>query len=90
MRRNFSVVMVAFVAVLCASSPSAMGLPSYARQTGLPCSGCHTTAPELNTAGRLFKLMGYADRSSINSITAPSDSRHSGLNLLAALPLRGF
>jgi hypothetical protein len=67
-----------------------MGLPSYARQTGLPCNGCHTTPPELNTAGRLFKLMGYADRSSINSITSPSDSRHAGLNLLGTLPLSGF
>jgi len=88
--RNFSFYAAAFVAVFSGLVPSAMGLPSYARQTGLPCSGCHTTPPELNTAGRMFKLMGYADRSGINTITAPSDSRHSGLNLLGTLPLSVF
>jgi hypothetical protein len=90
MSRNFTFLAAAFVAVFSALVPSANALPSYARQTGLPCSGCHTTPPELNTAGRMFKLMGYADRSGINAITAPSDSRHSGLNLLGTLPLSGF
>ena len=42
-------------------APNAMAIPSYARQTGLPCSGCHYNPPELNAAGRLFKLMGYVD-----------------------------
>lgn len=90
MSRNFSFYAAAFVAVFSGLVPSAMGLPSYARQTGLPCSGCHTTPPELNTAGRMFKLMGYADRSGINNITAQSDSRHTGLNLLGTLPLSAF
>ncbi len=90
MSRNFTFLPAAFVAVFSALVPSANALPSYARQTGLPCSGCHTTPPELNTAGRMFKLMGYADRSGISAITAPSDSRHSGLNLLGTLPLSVF
>lgn len=90
MSRNFTFLAAAFVAVFSALVPSANALPSYARQTGLPCSGCHTTPPELNTAGRMFKLMGYADRSGISAITAPSDSRHSGLNLLGTLPLSVF
>ncbi len=68
-------------------APGAMALPSYARQTGLPCSGCHTTPPELNAAGRLFKLMGYIDRAKNNDIIAESKTSHAGLNLLGSLPL---
>ena len=42
--------------------PPVQAVPSYARQTGLACSGCHYTPPELNPAGRRFKLTGYVDR----------------------------
>jgi hypothetical protein len=70
--------------------PSANALPSYARQTGLPCSGCHTTPPELNNAGRLFKLLGYTDRAENKTITAAGDSRRSPLSLLEVLPLSVF
>jgi len=34
-------------------------VPSYARQTGMECSSCHTTYPELTRFGRDFKLNGY-------------------------------
>ncbi|HVC53588.1 MAG TPA: hypothetical protein VND87_16335 [Stellaceae bacterium] len=37
----------------------AVALPSYARQTGLPCSSCHMGFPELTPTGRAFKLNGY-------------------------------
>lgn len=67
--------------------PTATALPSYARQTGLPCSGCHYTPPELNAAGRLFKLMGYIDKMKDTGITAESGGRRSGLDMLASLPL---
>ena len=67
-----------------------MALPSYARQTGLPCSGCHTTPPELNNAGRLFKLLGYTDRAQNKSITANPDTRRAPLNMLENLPLSAF
>jgi len=71
-----------FVAGVWGFVPNAQGLPSYARQTGLPCSGCHTTPPELNSAGRLFKLMAYIDRTQNKSITADPDKRRSPLNML--------
>ena len=64
-----------------------MALPSYARQTGLPCSGCHYTPPELNAAGRLFKLMGYIDSVKDDSITASGDHRRAPLDMLKTLPL---
>ena len=34
-------------------------IPSFARQTGMSCSACHTVFPELTTYGRTFKLNGY-------------------------------
>ena len=43
---------------LLASGPAA-AVPSYARQTGMVCSACHTVFPELTPFGREFKLNGY-------------------------------
>lgn len=37
----------------------ARAVPSFARQTGLPCTVCHTAFPELTPYGRAFKLSGY-------------------------------
>jgi len=90
MSREFSLCLIAMIAAFGGLAPSAMALPSYARQTGLPCSGCHTTPPELNSAGRLFKLLAFSDKSQNSSITASSDKRHSGLDILASLPLSAF
>ncbi|OAI09603.1 hypothetical protein A1353_04640 [Methylomonas methanica] len=43
------------------ASQAAQALPSFARQTGMPCTSCHTQAfgPNLNSYGRSFKLNGY-------------------------------
>ena len=51
----------AMVAVLCAGQAHA--LPSFARQTGMDCAGCHIGAfgPQLTPHGRRFKLGGYTD-----------------------------
>jgi len=39
----------------------ALAVPSFARQTGAPCTQCHVGAfgPQLNDYGRQFKLNGY-------------------------------
>lgn len=37
----------------------ASAVPSYARQTGLPCTTCHTAFPQLTPFGRYFKMSGY-------------------------------
>jgi hypothetical protein len=71
-------------------APLAKALPSYARQTGLPCSGCHTTPPELNAGGRQFKLMGYVDRAKNNDIISDASRHNAGLQLLGTLPLSAF
>ena len=38
---------------------TALAIPSFARQTGVECSGCHTVYPQLTPFGRQFKLNGY-------------------------------
>lgn len=70
--------------------PRAMAVPSYARQTGLSCNACHYTPPELNPAGRMFKLYGYVQKMKAGGITADSTKREAGLDLLGALPLSAW
>ena len=54
------VFLLAFATLLF--TPSAYGLPSYARQTGQRCAACHVGGnwPQLTPWGRFFKLGGYA------------------------------
>jgi hypothetical protein len=37
----------------------ANAVPSFARQTGMACTSCHTVFPELTSFGRQFKMSGY-------------------------------
>jgi len=80
------VMVLLFCAVL--NPPSALAVPSYARQTGLACSGCHYNPPELNPAGRRFKLLAYVDRGDqTKTVTSEGKKTHAALDLLASLPL---
>ncbi len=47
--------------LICLASFQAMAVPSFSRQTGIPCSGCHVGGfgPQLTALGRQFKLDGY-------------------------------
>jgi hypothetical protein len=62
--RRFSVpvsaLAVLIVGLLLRASP-AEALPSFATQTGLPCTSCHVVGfgPALTAYGRQFKLNGY-------------------------------
>jgi hypothetical protein len=68
--------------------PKVQAVPSYARQTGLACSGCHYTPPELNPAGRRFKLLGYLDKADDTKVVKTDGGKtRAGLDLLASLPL---
>lgn len=89
MRRNLSILAIAAM-FFSAFVPRAFAVPSYARQTGLPCSGCHYTPPELNAAGRLFKLMGYIDKVKNDNLDVPSGPRRAGLDLMKNLPLSAW
>lgn len=62
--------------LLCAHSSLAHALPSFARQTGMACSTCHTQSfgPNLTSFGRQFKLNGYTQGSNESLL-----SRFSGM-----------
>src|ERR1700733_665835 len=55
---SLAVVSLLFISISLWSS-AAQAVPSFARQTGLACSACHTVAPQLTAFGRNFKLHGY-------------------------------
>src|SRR6266851_4401663 len=63
-------------------------VPSYSRQTGMPCATCHFTPPELTPFGRKFKLDGYVFRTK-PEVTEDKDKKvhDSTLHLLEAFPL---
>lgn len=49
----------------------ASAVPSFAMQTGQPCSACHTAFPELTPFGREFKLHGYTAGGGLPITKAP-------------------
>ena len=63
-------------------------LPSYARQTQMSCTACHTSFPELNSFGRQFKENGYT-LTTASTINDQGDTikPRTRLNLLNNLPL---
>jgi len=52
------ILSILFLTFFLASVP-AQAVPSFARQTGMPCESCHTIFPELTSTGRSFKMGGY-------------------------------
>jgi hypothetical protein len=63
-----------------ALAPEARAIPSFARQTKMPCSVCHTQFPELTEFGRMFKLNGYT-LSAIEKIEATDSAGRQELSL---------
>jgi hypothetical protein len=74
------------VAILLIFSTESWAIPSFARQTNLPCSSCHTIFPELNAFGRLFKLNGYTLVGS-ETIQVSDTSDNVSLNLIRIPPV---
>lgn len=92
--RKAALVLLTLVPVLIlmyaatVNPPKVEAVPSYARQTGLACSGCHYNPPELNPAGRRFKLMGYVDKADETKVIKTDGSKKTAaLDLLSSLPL---
>jgi hypothetical protein len=58
---QIAILIASVAAGLLSTTRTATALPSFARQTGLPCARCHTVAygPALTAYGRQFKLNGY-------------------------------
>lgn len=88
LRAGSSFAFVALLLLVPTFTRDAIALPSYARQTGLPCSGCHYTPPELNPAGRIFKLLAYVQKTDNSTVPAATpDKRRPALEMLQTLPL---
>jgi hypothetical protein len=85
----YSAVVGAVVLILCICRDT-RAVPSYSRQTGLPCTTCHYAPPELTPFGRKFKLDGYVFKTKAE-VTADKDKskpdHNSTLHLLEAFPL---
>lgn len=77
-------VVTALGLIFCNSE--ARAVPSYSRQTGMPCSSCHYSPPELTPFGRKFKLEGYTF-STKAEVSEDSKDHNSGLHILEAFPL---
>src|SRR5712691_5884239 len=56
---TFCAARAVILAVLVTQVPTALAVPSFARQTGMACEACHTVYPELTHFGRVFKASGY-------------------------------
>jgi len=83
--QNLKVVSAFIGIILMFFSSIALSIPSFSRQTNLPCSSCHYKFPELNPFGRLFKLNGYT-MTGIETIRSTNKNR-SSLQLLKSLPV---
>ena len=60
-------------------------IPSFSRQTRLPCTACHTTFPQLTAFGRLFKLNGYT-LTGIEQIRSQLDTSQAPVLALDLIP----
>jgi hypothetical protein len=88
--KNFRLLNFIFIFLaMLACMPEGFAVPSYSRQTGLSCSACHSSFPELTSFGRQFKLNGYTI-TNIKTIDSPIDSVKNKLNLLTTPPIAGM
>lgn len=73
--------------ILLAHAGESEATPSFARQTGMSCTACHYSFPELTPFGRQFKLNAYT-MTMMNTIDSKQDSdKVTRLKLLSYLPL---
>jgi hypothetical protein len=80
----FPVIVIAWL--LIAFKQNAHAVPSYSRQTGLPCATCHFAPPELTPFGRKFKLEGYTFTTKAE-VSDEKKDHNSALHLLEVFPL---
>ncbi len=65
---------------------NANAVPSFARQTGMPCAACHTIFPKLTPFGRAFKLNGYT-LTGLKQIEAKPSESAPGLKVNEIAPM---
>ncbi len=73
--------------IILAQAGVTKATPSFARQTGMSCTACHYSFPELTPFGRQFKMNGYT-MTMMKTIDSKEDSdKVTRLKLLSYLPL---
>ena len=78
---------IAYMLVALITLPQvSQAVPSFARQTGLACSSCHTTYPELTPFGREFKLNGYT-MTNIQQVEEARKNTEAGVQINQIPPL---
>jgi hypothetical protein len=80
----FKLFAITWLMVLSVTNANAV--PSYSRQTGMPCSTCHYAPPELTPFGRTFKLEGYTFATKAQ-VSADKSGHDAALHLLEVFPL---
>ena len=83
--KNFKIFSFFLVILLLFFNSSIFSIPSFSRQTNLPCSTCHYKFPELKPFGRLFKLNGYTMTGIATIQSTYKDN--ATLKLLKSLPI---
>ncbi len=74
------------VGIFCTLAAPTWAVPSFARQTGMSCSSCHTVFPELTPFGREFKLNGYV-LDNITQIKGSTTENRETLSLNSTPPI---
>ena len=83
---NTKVITVLMGIFLVLFTTTSYSIPSFARQTNLPCSACHYVFPELTPFGRLFKLNAYT-MTGIKTIESTYKEEKTNLKILNMLPI---
>jgi hypothetical protein len=83
-----SLVLAGAIFMILLACHDTRAVPSYSRQTGLPCASCHYAPPELNAFGRKFKLDGYVFTTKPQITDEKTKETHnSALHLLEVIPI---
>jgi hypothetical protein len=84
--KRTAILLGAVTAGVFLMTPSALAVPSFARQTGLSCEACHTVFPELTHFGRMFKANGYT-LTSLPQVQGMTEEKEQRLSLNQLPPL---
>lgn len=82
----WTIMALTVLVAVVGSARQASAVPSYARQTGLACSSCHITFPELTAFGRAFKLHGYTTQE-MKELEEPATNNVPQMVINRAFPL---